>query len=38
VTRERTVEFSLGNHWVVLSIFIVALSVEWFVRRRRQLL
>lgn len=38
VTRERTVEFSLGNHWIVLTIFIVALSVEWFVRRRRQLL
>lgn len=38
VTRERTIEFSLGNHWIVLTIFIVALSAEWFVRRRRQLL
>jgi hypothetical protein len=38
VTRERTVEFSLGNHWLVLTIFIVALSAEWFIRRRRQLL
>lgn len=38
VTRERSVEFSLGNHWLVLTIFITALSIEWFVRRRRQLL
>ena len=38
VTRERTVEVSLGNHWVILTIFIVALSAEWFVRRRKQLL
>jgi len=38
VTRERSVEFSLGNHWLVLTIFIVALSAEWFIRRRRQLL
>lgn len=37
-TRERTIEISLGNHWLVLTIFIAALSVEWFVRRRRQLL
>ena len=38
VTRERAVEFSLGNHWLVLTIFVVALSAEWFIRRRRQLL
>jgi len=38
VTRERAVEFSIGNHWLVLTIFVVALSAEWFVRRRRQLL
>ncbi|HUU45493.1 MAG TPA: hypothetical protein VM118_07130, partial [Acidobacteriota bacterium] len=38
ITRERPVEFPLGNHWLVLAIFIAALSVEWFVRRRQQLL
>ncbi len=37
-TRESTIEVSLGNHWVILTIFIAALSIEWFVRRRRQLL
>jgi hypothetical protein len=38
VTREHAVEFTLGNHWLVLTVFIAALSIEWFVRRRRQLL
>jgi hypothetical protein len=34
----RRVEFTLGQHWSLLAIFAAALSVEWFVRRRRQLL
>ncbi len=38
ITRERTVEVNLGNHWLVLSIFVTALSLEWFIRRRKQLL
>lgn len=38
VTHERNVEVNLGNHWLVLSIFVAALSVEWFIRRRKQLL
>jgi hypothetical protein len=38
VARARAYEFPLGNYWLVLTIFIAALSVEWFVRRRQQLL
>jgi hypothetical protein len=38
ITHERTVEVNLGNHWLVLSIFVAALSLEWFIRRRKQLL
>jgi hypothetical protein len=38
VIRERPFEFPLGDHWLLLAIFIAALSTEWFVRRRQQLL
>ncbi|MEW5701910.1 MAG: hypothetical protein AB1792_06750 [Candidatus Zixiibacteriota bacterium] len=38
IVQERSYEIPLGNHWLVLSIFIAALSIEWFIRRRRQLL
>jgi len=38
IVHEKSLEVPLGNHWFVLSIFIVALSIEWFIRRRRQLL
>ncbi|HWO57190.1 MAG TPA: hypothetical protein VNN55_06455 [bacterium] len=38
VERERKLELALGNHWLILTIFIAALSIEWFVRRRKQLL
>ena len=38
VTHERKLEVPLGTHWLALSIFVAALSVEWFVRRRKQLL
>lgn len=36
--HQTSVEVPLGNHWLVLSIFVVTLSIEWFIRRRRQLL
>lgn len=36
--RETLVEIPLWNKTLVLGIFIAALTVEWFVRRRKQLL
>jgi hypothetical protein len=36
--RESLVEVPLWNKTLVLAIFVVALTAEWFVRRRKQLL
>ncbi|MEW5874708.1 MAG: vWA domain-containing protein [Candidatus Zixiibacteriota bacterium] len=37
-TRETIVEIPLWNKTIVLAVFVVALTAEWFVRRRKQLL
>jgi hypothetical protein len=30
-------EWDLWNHWLLLASFVVVLSAEWFLRRRRGL-
>jgi len=36
--REKKLEVSIGDHWLLLTILVAALSIEWWVRRRQQLL